>query len=264
MRRGTRPTPRSRRFRVSPVLWHKPSRMITANPRVPLPVNEPIKQYAPGSPGTRRAEGRRWPGWAPRRWRSPWSSAAKRSAPARPSRCARPSSTTRCWPPCTPPGPEHVEQAITAGLSAKRAWAELPLAERSAVMLGPPSCSPRNTAPPSTPSPCGGRRRPRSRRRSTRPAKASTSCASTSPSRSSWPTPSPISGPGMWNQTDYRPLDGFVLAVAPVQLHRHRPQPGHRAGADGQRGALQARGDRHPRRVDADEGAAGGRAARRA
>ena len=55
--------------------------------------------------------------------------------------------------------------------------------------------------------------------------------------------------PELWNRMDYRPLEGFVLAITPVQLHRDRRQPAVRAGAAGQR-----------RRVEAVADAAAGRA----
>ena len=50
----------------------------------------------------------------------------------------------------------------------------------------------------------------------------------------------PISRRGIWNQLDYRPLEGFVLRADAVQLHRDRRQPADRAGADGQHGAVEA------------------------
>ena len=40
---------------------------------------------------------------------------------------------------------------------------------------------------------------------------------------------------------EYRPLEGFVLAVSPVQLHRDRRQPPRERGADGQHRRLEAR-----------------------
>ena len=44
----------------------------------------------------------------------------------------------------------------------------------------------------------------------------------------------------MWNQLDYRPLEGLRLRGHAVQLHGHRRQPADRAGADGQHGGLEA------------------------
>ena len=32
----------------------------------------------------------------------------------------------------------------------------------------------------------------------------------------------PVSSQGVWNRMEYRPLEGFVFAVSPVQLHRDR------------------------------------------
>ncbi len=54
----------------------------------------------------------------------------------------------------------------------------------------------------------------------------------------------PISARGHWNRVEYRPLEGFVFAVTPVQLHLDRRQPADRAGADGQHRALEAGVDR--------------------
>ena len=73
----------------------------------------------------------------------------------------------------------------------------------------------------------------------------------------------PISSPGVWNRTDYRPLDGFVYAITPVQLHRDRRQPAHRAGADGQHGDLEAEPDPAARRALHPAAPRGGRTAAR-
>ena len=54
----------------------------------------------------------------------------------------------------------------------------------------------------------------------------------------------PISSPGVWNRTDYRPAGRFRLRDHAVQLHRDRRQPGHGARADGQHGDLEA--EPHP------------------
>ena len=74
----------------------------------------------------------------------------------------------------------------------------------------------------------------------------------------------PISSPGVWNRLEYRPLEGFVYADHPLQLHRDRGQPADRAGADGQHRGLEARADPGRRRVRDDEAARGRRTARRA
>ena len=81
-----------------------------------------------------------------------------------------------------------------------------------------PSCSPPHGAPPSTRRRCSVRRRRCSSRRSTRPASSSTSGASTSATPHELYREQPINGPGVWNQLEYRPLEGFVYAVSPFNF----------------------------------------------
>ena len=50
----------------------------------------------------------------------------------------------------------------------------------------------------------------------------------------------PISDHTMWNQLEYRGLEGFVYAVTPFNFTVDRRQPADRAGADGQHGRLEA------------------------
>ena len=46
--------------------------------------------------------------------------------------------------------------------------------------------------------------------------------------------------PGVWNRVDYRPLEGFVYAITPFNFTAIAGQPAHRARADGQHGDLEA------------------------
>ena len=87
---------------------------------------------------------------------------------------------------------------------------------------------------------CSASPRPSTRRRSTRPASSSTSSASTPTTCSSIYEQQPGSMRGHWNSVEYRAARGLRLRGHPVQLHLHRRQPAHRAGADGQHRALEA------------------------
>ena len=71
----------------------------------------------------------------------------------------------------------------------------------------------------------------------------------------------PISSQGVWNRMEYRPLEGFVFAVTPVQLHGDRRQPAELLRADGQHRRLEARVDRDALGVLGDAALPGGRAA---
>ena len=53
----------------------------------------------------------------------------------------------------------------------------------------------------------------------------------------------PISSPGVWNRTDYRPLDGFVYAITPFNFTAIAGNLPTAPGADGQHGDLEAEPD---------------------
>ncbi len=71
----------------------------------------------------------------------------------------------------------------------------------------------------------------------------------------------PQSSPGTWNRMEYRPLEGFVLAITPVQLHLDRREPADRAGPARQRRGVEAVADAAARRALHAAPARGGRAA---
>ena len=74
----------------------------------------------------------------------------------------------------------------------------------------------------------------------------------------------PLSTPAAWNMVEYRPLEGFVFAVTPVQLHVDCREPAHGAGAARQHGGVEARVHGDSQRLLPDAAARGrGAAARR-
>ena len=73
----------------------------------------------------------------------------------------------------------------------------------------------------------------------------------------------PISSPGVHNRLDYRPLEGFVYAVTPFNFTAIGGQPADRAGADGQHRRVEAGVDGRRLRLVHDAAARSGRPARR-
>ncbi len=73
----------------------------------------------------------------------------------------------------------------------------------------------------------------------------------------------PLSNQTMWNQLDYRPLEGFVYAVTPFNFTSNRGQPADGARADGQQRRLEAGLGRDPERLRDRAAARGGGAAAR-
>ena len=59
----------------------------------------------------------------------------------------------------------------------------------------------------------------------------------------------PVSGPGVWNQLEYRAARRLRLRGVAVQLHGDRRQPADRAGADGQHRDLEAGVERDAERL---------------
>ena len=74
----------------------------------------------------------------------------------------------------------------------------------------------------------------------------------------------PVSSPGVWNRMEYRPLEGFVLAVSPFNFTAIGGNLTSVAGADGERRALEAGVDRDALGVLRDAALPGGRACRTA
>ena len=116
-------------------------------------------------------------------------------------------------------GAAEVEQAIQAAADAWRDWSrdavggprvDLPARSRAA---GRPLARAR-----SSPRRCSASRRRLTRPRSTRPARRSTSCASTRATSHRIYEEQPLSSPGVWNRLEYRPLEGFVLAISPFNF----------------------------------------------
>ena len=56
----------------------------------------------------------------------------------------------------------------------------------------------------------------------------------------------PLSSPGVWNQLEYRPLEGFVYAVTPFNFTAIGGNLPDRARAHGQHGRVEAGLDRDP------------------
>ena len=207
-----------------------------------------------------RPSSSRWPRSAANAASCPTPSPGAGSwAAASGSTCASRTPTARCWAPSRTP------RSATRGPRWTRPRRPAPAGGRCRSTTAPrscsrrPSCSPGRGGPGSTPRPCSGRARPATRPRSTPRASSSTSGGSTSHfAREILAEQPPLNAKGVWNRTDHRPLEGFVYAITPVQLHGHRGQPADRARAHGQHGGVEAVADPEPGRAG-HHGAARGR-----
>jgi 1-pyrroline-5-carboxylate dehydrogenase len=191
--------------------------MITANPRAPLPINEPIKQYAPGSPEkiALKAELDRV---GHEKVEIPVLIGGKEIRTGKTFEVRSPFDHHKVLATVHAAGPEHVEQAITAGLAAKREWAALPLSERSAVMLKAAELLATKYRATINAVTMWGQAK------TAYQAEIDAACEAIDFLRfnvafaQQIADTQPVSGHGTWNTTDYRPLDGFVMAVAPFNF----------------------------------------------
>lgn len=185
--------------------------------RIPPPHNEPTNTYAPGTP--ERAE---------------IKEALKRMAADRVEiplvingRTVRTGKTTEIRMPhkhshvlgtAHEADASHVEQAIAAAMSARKSWGMVPFHQRAAVFLKAAELLATKYRQPINAATMLGQSK------TVHQAEIDAACESVDFLRfnvqfaerilSQQPEP----GPQVWNMTDYRPLDGFVLAVAPFNF----------------------------------------------
>ena len=166
---------------------------------------------------------------------------------------------------CHQAGPAEVQAAIEAALEARHDWAAmaaarprrgLPQGGRAARRPVAPGAQRRHDARPDQDGLPGRDRRA--------PARSSTSGAGTSHFVERIYAEQPrLAARASWNRLEYRPLEGFVFAVTPVQLHRHRARNLPTAPAlMGNTVRLEAGLDRGALRLVHPEAARGGRACR--
>lgn len=191
--------------------------MITANPRAPLPINEPIKQYAPGS-AERNELKAALTRVGSEKIEIPLVIGGKEVRTGKTFEVRSPFDHHKVLATVHSAGPEQVSAAITSSLSAKKAWSELPLSERSAVMLKAAELLATKYRAQINAVTMWGQAKTAFQ------AEIDAACEAIDFLRFNVAFAQqiadiqPISSPGTWNQTDYRPLDGFVLAVAPFNF----------------------------------------------
>ncbi|GMU58147.1 MAG: 1-pyrroline-5-carboxylate dehydrogenase [Candidatus Xenobia bacterium] len=115
-------------------------------------------------------------------------------------------------------GAEHVQQAIAAAMKASRDWAHTPWEDRAAIFLKAAELlagSYRNTLNGAT---------MLGQSKTAYQAEIDSACELVDFLRfnvyfmEQIYREQPISGPGMWNRSDYRPLEGYVFAVTPFNF----------------------------------------------
>src|SRR5688500_8481789 len=182
------------------------------NRRVPPPVNEPVRSYAPGSP--ERAELKaRLEAMAGERIEIPLVIGGREVRTGRTAQAVMPHDHGHVLADWHKASAEHVEQAIAAAAAARRDWSAWGWEDRAAIFLKAGELLTtrwRSTLNAAT---------MLGQSKTAFQAEIDAACETIDFWRfnpyyaQSLYDEQPISDHSMWNQIDYRPLEGFVYAV---------------------------------------------------
>ncbi len=185
--------------------------------RVPQPVNEPNKTYAPGSP--ERAELKaRLKTMATEKIDIPMIIGGREVRTGHTHKAVMPHSHGHVLAEYHAAGPEHIQQAIAASNAARREWAAWPWEDRAAVLLRAAellATSWRATMNAAT---------MLGQSKTVYQAEIDGACEMIDFWRfnayfaQELYHEQPFSGPGVWNSMEYRNLEGFIYAVSPFNF----------------------------------------------
>ncbi|MFP2925115.1 L-glutamate gamma-semialdehyde dehydrogenase [Pyxidicoccus sp. 3LG] len=191
--------------------------MINANTRVPPPKNEPVLSHAPGTPERRELQAtlRRMSG---EQLDIPVIIGGKHIRTGKTDTVRMPHKHSHVLATLHEADGSHVEQAIQSALSVKDEWARMPFQSRAAIFLRAAELLATRYRPIMNASTMLGQSK------TAHQAEIDATCEAVDFLRYNVHfaeqilSMQPEAAPQTWNMSDYRPLDGFVLAVAPFNF----------------------------------------------
>ena len=191
--------------------------MINAHVRVPQPKNEPISGYAPGSPERAQLKAA-LSRMAQEKIEIPLVIGGKQIRTGKTFEVRMPHQHGHVLATVHEAEPAHVEQAIAAAMAAKRDWENLPFVQRAAIFQRAADLLATKYRPILNAATMLGQSK------TAYQAEIDSACEAIDFLRfntyfaDQLLSQQPESSAQMWNMMDYRPLDGFVLAVAPFNF----------------------------------------------
>src|SRR5438309_3497768 len=191
--------------------------MIQANVRIPTPVNEPVLPYSPGSAEKAQLK-EALQRMAGERIEIPLVIGGKQVRTGRTVEVRMPHRHQHVLATAHEAEPGHIEQAIAAARAARAHWAATPFHQRAAVFLKAAELLATQYRPLINAATMLGQSK------TAHQAEIDAACESIDFLRFNVAfahelhSQQPLSAPGIWNMTDYRPLDGFVFAVSPFNF----------------------------------------------
>jgi 1-pyrroline-5-carboxylate dehydrogenase len=185
--------------------------------RVPVPVNEPVKSYVPGSPERVELKAR-LASMANERVEIPLIIGGREVRTGKTQQSVMPFKHKHVLADWHMAEPKHVQMAIKAAMAARREWSSWPFEDRAAVLLKAAELLATNWRPTVNAATMLGQAK------TVFQSEIDAACElidfwrfNVSYAEELY-REQPISGPGVWNQLEYRPLEGFVYAVSPFNF----------------------------------------------
>jgi 1-pyrroline-5-carboxylate dehydrogenase len=190
---------------------------VNAVRRVPTPVNEPVRAYAPGSP--ERAELKaRLSSMSSERVEIPLIIGGKEIRTGKTQQSVMPFKHKHVLADWHMAEPKHVQMAVKAALAARREWSTWSFEDRAAILLKAAELLATNWRATVNAATMLGQAKTAFQ------AEIDAACELIDFWRFNVAYAQdlyheqPISGPGVWNHLEYRPLEGFVYAVSPFNF----------------------------------------------
>lgn len=185
--------------------------------RVPEPVNEPNNTYAPGTP--QRAELKaRLKSMAGEKIEIPVIIGGREIRTGKIEHTVMPHDHGHVLADYHMAGPEHIQQAIAAAAAARREWAAWPWEDRAAVLLRAAELLATTWRPTINAATMLGQSKTAFQSEIDAASEMIDFWRFNAYFAQELYSEQPVSGPGVWNQMEYRNLEGFVYAISPFNF----------------------------------------------